>query len=170
MKLRAETLRDLGAAMSPLNAFLFLQGMETLSVRMDRHVANAKVVAEYLDQHDMVSNVMYPSIEGSKYYTLANKYIPKGAGAVFSFDLKGGRQAGQDFISGLTLWSHLANVGDTKSLVIHPASTTHQRMTVEALEEAGISEGLIRLSIGIESVDDLIEDLEKGFRTSSNVS
>ena len=163
MKLRSETLRDLGGVMSPLNAFLFLQGMETLSVRMDRHVANAKVVAEYLDQHDMVSNVMYPSIAGSKYYALANKYIPKGAGAVFSFELKGGRQAGQDFINGLTLWSHLANVGDTKSLVIHPASTTHRQLSDDELVAAGIGQGTIRLSVGIEHIDDLIWDLDQGF-------
>ena len=168
MKLRSETLRDLGAAMSPLNAFLFLQGMETLSVRMDRHVANAKVVAEYLDQHDMVSNVMYPGLEGSKYYALANKYIPKGAGAVFSFDLKGGRQAGQDFINGLTLWSHLANVGDTKSLVIHPASTTHRQLSDDELVAAGIGQGTIRLSVGIEHIDDLIWDLDQGFLEVEN--
>ena len=168
MKLRSETLRDLGGAMSPLNAFLFLQGMETLSVRMDRHVANAKVVAEYLDQHDMVSNVMYPSIEGSKYYALANKYIPKGAGAVFSFELKGGRQAGQDFINGLTLWSHLANVGDTKSLVIHPASTTHRQLSDDELVAAGIGQGTIRLSVGIEHIDDLIWDLDQGFLAVEN--
>ena len=163
MKLRSETLRDLGAAMSPLNAFLFLQGMETLSIRMDRHVANAKAVAEYLDQHDLVSKVMYPSLEGSKYNVLANKYLPKGAGAVFTFDLEGGRQAGQDFISGLTLWSHLANVGDTKSLVIHPASTTHRQLSDEELVAAGVGQGTIRLSVGIEQIDDLIWDLDQGF-------
>ena len=163
MKLRAETLRDLGAAMSPLNAFLFLQGMEPLSIRMDRHVANAKAVAEYLDQHDLVSKVMYPSLEGSKYNVLANKYLPKGAGAVFTFDLEGGRQAGQDFISGLTLWSHLANVGDTKSLVIHPASTTHRQLSDEELVAAGVGQGTIRLSVGIEQIDDLIWDLDQGF-------
>jgi O-acetylhomoserine (thiol)-lyase len=163
MKLRAETLRDLGAAMSPWNAFLFLQGMETLSVRMDRHVANASAVAEYLDQHDMVSNVMYPGLDGSKYYALANKYIPKGAGAVFSFELKGGRQAGQDFINGLTLWKHQVSIGDTKSLVIHPASTTHRQLSDDELVAAGIGQGTIRLSVGIEHIDDLIWDLDQGF-------
>ena len=163
MKLRSETLRDLGAAMSPLNAFLFLQGLETLSLRMDRHVRNAGVVAEYLEKHEMVNKVMYPGLEGSKYYALANKYIPKGAGAVFAFDVQGGRQAGQDFINGLTLWSHQISVGDTKSLVIHPASTTHRQLNDEELEAAGIGQGTIRLSVGIEQIDDLIWDLEQGF-------
>ncbi|HJO90618.1 MAG TPA: O-acetylhomoserine aminocarboxypropyltransferase/cysteine synthase family protein [Anaerolineales bacterium] len=163
MKLRSETLRDLGAAMSPFNAFLFLQGLETLSLRMDRHVQNTLAVAEYLDQHDMVSNVMYPGLQGSKYKPLVNKYMPKGAGAVFAFDIVGGRQAGQDFISGLTLWSHLANVGDTKSLVIHPASTTHRQLSIEELADAGIGEGTIRLSVGIEEINDLIWDLDQGF-------
>ena len=163
MKLRSETLRDLGAAMSPLNAFLFLQGLETLSLRMDRHVQNTLAVAGYLDNHKMVNKVMYPGLQGSKYLTLVNKYLPKGAGAVFAFDVQGGRQAGQDFISGLTLWSHLANVGDTKSLVIHPASTTHRQLSKEELVAAGIGEGTIRLSVGIESIDDLIWDLEQGF-------
>jgi O-acetylhomoserine (thiol)-lyase len=130
---------------------------------MDRHVANAKAVAEYLDKHDMVSNVMYPGLEGSKYYALANKYMPKGAGAVFAFELKDGRQASQDFINGLTLWSHLANVGDTKSLVIHPASTTHRQLSDEELVAAGIGQGAIRLSVGIEQIDDLIWDLDQGF-------
>lgn len=163
MKLRSETLRDLGAAMSPLNAFLFLQGLETLSLRMDRHVQNTLAVAGYLDNHKMVNKVMYPGLQGSKYLALVNKYLPKGAGAVFAFDVQGGRQAGQDFISGLTLWSHLANVGDTKSLVIHPASTTHRQLSKEELVAAGIGEGTIRLSVGIESIDDLIWDLDQGF-------
>src|SRR5262245_22328327 len=120
MKLRAETLRDLGAAMSPFNAFLFLQGLETLSLRMERHVENARAVANYLASHEMVTSVTYPGLPASRYRRLVEKYLPLGAGAVFSFDCRGGRSAGQDFIRGVTLWSHLANVGDSKSLIIHP--------------------------------------------------
>src|SRR6476646_8771296 len=132
MKLRAETLRDLGAAMSPFNAFLFLQGLETLSLRMERHVENAVAVAAFL-----ASNVTYPGLPGNRYRALVDKYLPRGAGAVFSFDCQGGREAGQDFIRGVTLWSHLANVGDSKSLIIHPASTTHRQLNDEELAAAG---------------------------------
>jgi O-acetylhomoserine (thiol)-lyase len=163
MKLRAETLRDLGAAMSPFNAFLFLQGLETLSLRMARHVDNAAAVAKYLDSHRLAENVTYPGLPGSRYRPLVQKYLPNGAGAVFSFDCRGGRAAGQDFIRGVTLWSHLANVGDLKSLIIHPASTTHRQLNDDELRAAGAGPGTIRLSVGIESVDDLIWDLEQGF-------
>jgi O-acetylhomoserine (thiol)-lyase len=163
MKLRAETLRDLGAAMSPFNAFLFLQGLETLSLRMERHVANAIAVASYLASHDLVEHVTYPGLPASRYRTLVDKYLPRGAGAVFSFDCRGGREAGQDFIRGVTLWSHLANVGDAKSLIIHPASTTHRQLNDDELKAAGVGPGTIRLSVGIESIDDLIWDLEQGF-------
>ena len=163
MKLRAETLRDLGAALSPFNAFLFLQGLETLSLRMDRHVANATKVAEYLLSHELASNVTYPGLAGSAYRPLVEKYLPRGASAVFSFDIAGGREAGQEFIRGVTLWSHLANVGDAKSLVIHPASTTHRQLDEAELAAAGVGPGTIRLSVGIEDVDDLIWDLEQGF-------
>jgi O-acetylhomoserine (thiol)-lyase len=163
MKLRAETLRDLGAAMSPFNAFLFLQGLETLSLRMARHVENAAAVARYLESHALVSHVTYPGLPGSKYKALADKYLAHGAGAVFSFDIRGGRAAGQDFIRGVTLWSHLANVGDSKSLIIHPASTTHRQLSEDELRAAGVGPGTIRLSVGVESVDDLIWDLEQGF-------
>jgi O-acetylhomoserine (thiol)-lyase len=163
MKLRAETLRDLGAAMSPFNAFLFLQGLETLSLRMERHVANALAVARFLEGHELVEKVTYPGLAASRYGGLVRKYLPKGAGAVFSFDLRGGRQAGQDFIRGVTLWSHLANVGDSKSLVIHPASTTHRQLSDDELRAAGVGPGTIRLSVGTETVDDLIWDLEQGF-------
>jgi O-acetylhomoserine (thiol)-lyase len=163
MKLRAETLRDLGAAMSPFNAFLFLQGLETLSLRMARHVENARAVANYLDAHDLASNVTYPGLPNSGYRALVDKYLPRGAGAVFSFDCRGGRPGGQDFIRGVSLWSHLANVGDSKSLIIHPASTTHRQLNDEELKAAGVNPGTIRLSVGIESVDDLIWDLEQGF-------
>jgi O-acetylhomoserine (thiol)-lyase len=163
MKLRAETLRDLGAAMSPFNAFLFLQGLETLSLRMARHVENALAVANYLDSHELVSNVTYPGLPKSRYRALVGKYLPRGAGAVFSFDCRGGRAAGQDFIRGVTLWSHLANVGDSKSLIIHPASTTHRQLNDDELRAAGVGPGTIRLSVGTESIDDLIWDLEQGF-------
>jgi O-acetylhomoserine (thiol)-lyase len=170
MKLRAETLRDLGAAMSPFNAFLFLQGLETLSLRMDRHVENALAVAQFLDAHPMVERVTYPGLSSSRYRPLAEKYMPKGAGAVFSFDIEGGREAGQNFIRGVSLWSHLANVGDAKSLIIHPASTTHRQLTDDELTAAGVNPGTIRLSVGIEDVDDLIWDLEQGFRAAKHPS
>jgi O-acetylhomoserine (thiol)-lyase len=163
MKLRAETLRDLGAALSPFNAFLFLQGLETLSLRMDRHVVNAVAVARYLEQHESVSKVTYPGLATSRYRPLVEKYLPRGTGSVFSFDIRGGREAGQEFIRAVTLWSHLANVGDAKSLVIHPASTTHRQLDEAELEAAGVRAGTIRLSVGIEDVDDLIWDLEQGF-------
>jgi O-acetylhomoserine (thiol)-lyase len=163
MKLRAETLRDLGAAMSPFNAFLFLQGLETLSLRMQRHVENALAVATFLASHDLVEHVTYPGLLSSRYRTLVDKYLPRGAGAVFSFDCRGGREAGQEFIRAVTLWSHLANVGDAKSLIIHPASTTHRQLSDDELRAAGVGPGTIRLSVGIESIDDLIWDLEQGF-------
>ncbi|MET8868131.1 O-acetylhomoserine aminocarboxypropyltransferase/cysteine synthase family protein [Nonomuraea sp. NPDC004580] len=163
MKLRAETLRDLGAAMSPFNAFLFLQGLETLSLRMERHVENARKVAEFLDGHELASNVSYPGLPGSTYRPLVDKYLPRGAGAVFSFECAGGRAGGQGLISGLSLWSHLANVGDAKSLVIHPASTTHRQLSDDELTAAGVGPGSVRLSVGTESVTDLIWDLEQGF-------
>jgi O-acetylhomoserine (thiol)-lyase len=163
MKLRAETLRDLGAALSPFNAFLFLLGIETLSLRMERHVANAMTIARYLERHELVSNITYPGLSGSKYRPLVEKYLPRGTGSVFSFDIRGGREAGQEFIRAVTLWSHLANVGDAKSLVIHPASTTHRQLSEAELEAAGVRAGTIRLSVGIEDADDLIWDLEQGF-------
>jgi len=170
MKLRAETLRDLGAAMSPFNAFLFLQGLETLSLRMERHIENSRKVAAFLAAHELVSNVTYPGLPSSRYRPLVNKYLPRGAGAVFSFDLRGGRAAGQAFIRGVTLWSHLANVGDAKSLIIHPASTTHRQLSDDEPRAAGVGPGTIRLSVGIESVDDLIWDLERGFAQAASVA
>ena len=163
MKLRAETLRDLGAAMSPFNAFLFLQGLETLSLRMERHVTNALAVAKFLASRPKVTRVTYPGLPESPYRPLVEKYLPKGAGAVFSFDIEGGRAAGQAFIRGVSLWSHLANVGDAKSLIIHPASTTHRQLSDEELQAAGVGPGTIRLSVGIEDLDDLVWDLEQGF-------
>jgi O-acetylhomoserine (thiol)-lyase len=163
MKLRAETLRDLGAAMSPFNAFLFLQGLETLSLRMERHVANAQAVAAFLESHELASKVTYPGLPGSRYQPLVAKYLPRGAGAVFSFDCAGGRAGGQQLISGVRLWSHLANVGDAKSLIIHPASTTHRQLSDRELQAAGVGPGSIRLSVGTETPADLIWDLEQGF-------
>ena len=163
MKLRAETLRDLGAALAPLNAFLFLQGIETLSLRMERHVENARAVAAFLESHELASNVTYPGLPGSRYRPLVEKYLPLGAGAVFSFDCVGGREGGQDLIRNVTLWSHLANVGDSKSLIIHPASTTHRQLGDAELAAAGVRPGTVRLSVGTESVDDLIWDLEQAF-------
>jgi len=163
MKLRAETLRDLGAALSPFNAFLFLQGLETLSLRMDRHVANARRVAKFLESHELASRVTYPGLPGSPYRPLVEKYLPGGAGAVFSFDVAGGRAGGQALIRGVSLWSHLANVGDAKSLIIHPASTTHRQLSDEELQAAGVGPGTVRLSVGTESVEDLLWDLEQGF-------
>ena len=165
MKLRAETLRDLGAAISPFNAFLLAQGIETLPLRMRQHVANAQTVADFLEIHPGVSRVSYPGLAGSRHHELAGKYLPEGAGAVFCFDLPGGRDDGKKFIESLTLFSHLANVGDAKSLVIHPASTTHRQLSEEELANAGISAGTVRLSIGIESADDLIWDLQQGLAT-----
>jgi O-acetylhomoserine (thiol)-lyase len=168
MKLRAETLRDLGAAMSPFNAFLFLQGLETLSLRMQRHVENASRIAAWLDGHPQASKLTYAGLPSSPYRELVARYLPLGAGSVFSFDIAGGREAGQEFIRGLTLWSHLANVGDAKSLVIHPASTTHRQLDEAELAAAGVGAGTIRLSVGIESVDDLIWDLEQGFARAAD--
>jgi O-acetylhomoserine (thiol)-lyase len=163
MKLRAETLRDLGAALSPFNAFLLLQGLETLSLRMDRHVTNARVIGAFLESHELASNVTYPDLPASKYRSLVEKYMPDGAGAVFSFDCAGGRAGGLGLIGGVTLWSHLANVGDAKSLIIHPASTTHRQLTDNELRAAGVGPGTVRLSVGTESVEDLVWDLGQGF-------
>src|SRR3954451_16973983 len=166
-KLRAESLRDLGAAVSPFNAFLFLQGLETLHLRMERHVANAQGVAEFLAARAEVAAVRYAGLPESPYRPLVERYLPRGAGAVFAFDLSGGRDAGRRFIQALQLWSHLANVGDAKSLVIHPASTTHRQLSDEELAAAGISGGTIRLSVGLETLDDLIWDLERGLAAAS---
>jgi O-acetylhomoserine (thiol)-lyase len=162
MKLRAETLRDLGAAMSPFNAFLFAQGLETLPLRMRQHVANAREVAEFLAGHPAVARVSHPGLPGSAYEGLVDKYLPLGPGAVFCFDLAGGRDAGIRLISQLELFSHLANVGDAKSLVIHPATTTHRQLGDDELVAAGIGPGTVRLSIGIEDAADLIRDLDQG--------
>lgn len=169
-KARVQLLRDLGPALSPQSAFQFVLGLETLHVRMKEHVANAVKVVEYLEKHPAVSWVSYPGHENHPDKTLADKYLPKGAGSVAIFGIKGGREAGAKFINNLELWAHVANVGDAKSLVIHPASTTHQQLDKEGLEKAGVPEDLIRLSIGIENVEDLIEDLEQGIAAATGLT
>jgi len=156
---RKEGLRDFGACMAPTTAFHILQGLETLSLRMDRHVANAHRIAEFLAGHASVHGVSHPDLASHPDHALAKELLPRGAGAVLSFDIEGGRKAGRVFIESLSIFSHLANVGDAKSLVIHPASTTHHRMDSDALRAAGIGEGLVRLSVGLEDADDLIDDL-----------
>jgi O-acetylhomoserine (thiol)-lyase len=161
MKARVETLRDVGPAISPFNSFLFLQGLETLGVRMRQHVANAKAVAAHLAAHAQVVWVNYPSLPDSPYAALAAKYTPEGAGAVFTFGVKGGLDAGRAFISKLQLFSHVANVGDAKSLVIHPASTTHAQLSEQEQISAGIAPEMIRLSIGLEDIEDILWDLDQ---------
>jgi len=166
MKARVESLRDMGPALSPFNSFLFLQGVETLGLRMDRHVANARAVAEFLTEHPAVSWVNYPSLPTSPYNALAKKYLPKGAGAVFTFGIKGGREAGRKFIESVQLLSHLANVGDAKSLVIHPGSTTHQQLSDEEQIASGVTPDMVRLSIGLEDIEDIIWDLAQALEKS----
>jgi O-acetylhomoserine (thiol)-lyase len=163
LKARVQLLRDLGSAPSPFNAFLIAQGIETLSLRVERHVENARKVAEYLQQHDAVESVAYASLPGNRYHELATKYSPRGAGAVLAFEIKGGLEAGKKFVEGLTLHSHVANIGDVRSLVIHPASTTHSQGDDADRLSAGVTPGLVRLSVGIEHIDDIIADLEQGF-------
>ena len=160
-KLRSEQLRDIGAAMSPTNAFLLLQGIETLPFRMDAHVANTKLVVDFLDDHEFVSWVNYAGLQSSPYFDLAQKYMPRGPGAVFTFGVKGGREAGARFIESLQLISHLANVGDARTLVIHPASTTHQQLSDENLVSGGVTPDMIRLSIGLEDIEDILWDLDQ---------
>ena len=166
MRARAEGLRDFGACLSPTNAFQILQGVETLPLRMKQHVANARQVVEFLDQSDAVDGVSYPELPSHPDHELAKRNLPDGCGAVFSFNIKGGRDAGRKFIEALEIFSHLANVGDAKSLVIHPASTTHQQMDAAALEAAGISEGMVRLSVGLEDIADLKDDLGRALKAS----
>jgi O-acetylhomoserine (thiol)-lyase len=166
LRARREGLRDFGACMSPMNAFQIMQGMETLGPRMQRHIENTRKVVAFLDEHDAVERVIYPELASHPDHALAKKLLPEGCGAVFSFELKGGRTAGRRFIESLKVFSHLANVGDAKSLVIHPATTTHYRMDDAALRAAGITEGTVRLSIGIEAAEDLLEDLSRALRAS----
>lgn len=165
-KARVQLLRDTGACLSPFNAFLLLQGLETLSLRVEKHLSNTKRVVDFLSQHPEVSWVNYPSLPGNKYYHLAQKYLPKGAGSIFTFGIKGGMEAGIRFIESLELFSLLANVADAKSLVIHPASTTHAQLSSEDQLAAGVTPDMIRLSIGIEDPDDLLEDLAQALEKS----
>lgn len=166
LRARREGLRDFGACLSPMNAFQILQGIETLGLRMERHVANARALVSHLVQHPLVEAVSWPELDSHPDQALAARLLPKGCGGVFSFSLKGGRKAGCAFIEALRLVSHLANVGDAKSLAIHPASTTHFRMSPEALLAAGIGEGTIRLSVGLENATDLIADLDRGLQAA----
>ncbi|WP_350259087.1 bifunctional o-acetylhomoserine/o-acetylserine sulfhydrylase [Scrofimicrobium sp. R131] len=163
LKARVQLLRDIGAAISPFNAFQLSQGIETLSLRMDRHVDNALAVAQYLEAHPAVTKVNYSSLPSSPYYHLAQKYTPRGAGAVLSFEVEGGAEAGKKFVSALKLHSNVANIGDVRSLVIHPASTTHSQLSEAEQAAAGVAPGLIRLSVGLEEISDILADLNLGF-------
>ena len=167
---RKEGIRDFGACMAPMTAFQVLQGLETLPLRMARHVSNTLLIAEFLETADGVAKVNYPALASHQDHELARQLLPKGCGAVFGFELEGGRSAGRAFIEALELFSHLANIGDAKSLVIHPASTTHHRMDSAALAAAGISEGLVRLSIGLEDPADLVGDLKRGLRAAQKAN
>ena len=162
-KIRLTLLRDIGAAVSPFNAWLLAQGLETLSLRIERHVENAKAVAAFLEKHPQVSSVNYASLATSKWNKLATKYSPKGSGSVLSFEIKGGIEAGKKFIEALNLHSHVANIGDVRSLAIHPASTTHSQLSADEQLTAGVTPGLVRLSVGIENIKDIQADLEKAF-------
>jgi O-acetylhomoserine (thiol)-lyase len=166
IKVRVEGLRDLGPCMSPFNSFLFLQGIETLAMRMDRHSRNALAAAEFLEKHPLVTWVKYPALKSSPYKKLAGKYVPHGAGSIVTFGIKGGLEAGRKMIDAMQLFSHLANLGDAKSLIIHPASTTHQQLNEEQQAAAGISQDLVRLSVGIEDLDDILWDLDQGLKAS----
>jgi len=165
-KIRLTLLRDIGAAVSPFNAWLLAQGLETLSLRIERHVENAKAVAAFLEKHPQVSSVNYASLASSKWNKLATKYSPKGSGSVLSFEIKGGIEAGKKFIEALNLHSHVANIGDVRSLAIHPASTTHSQLSPEEQLTAGVTPGLVRLSVGIENIKDIQADLETAFATA----
>jgi O-acetylhomoserine (thiol)-lyase len=169
-KLRVEGLRNLGGVLSPFNAFLLLHGIETLPLRMDAHVANAQAVAEYLEADPRVSWVRYAGLPGDPGHDLARRYLPKVPGAVFSFGLRGGRAAGEAFIEAVELFSHLANIGDTRTLVIHPASTTHRQLSEQALQAAGVLPELVRLSIGIEDLDDILYDLDRGLTAAERAA
>jgi O-acetylhomoserine (thiol)-lyase len=170
LRARREGLRDFGACMSPHTAWLILQGIETLPLRMARHMSNTQKVVEFLAAHPFVSRVGHPMLESHPSYALASKLLPRGAGSVFSFDLKGSREQGKAFVEALKIFSHLANVGDCRSLVIHPASTTHFRMTDEALAAGGITQGTIRVSIGLEDPDDLLDDLKRALKIAEKTA
>ena len=166
MKCRMETMRTLGPVLSPFSAWILLQGLETLHVRVERHVANAVAVAKFLESHPRVSWVNYPGLPSNKYHALAQKYLPKGSGSIMTFGIKGGMDAGVKFIEGLQFFSHLANVGDAKTLVIHPASTTHRQLSEEDQIKAGVGPDMIRLSIGIEDIGDILWDLDQALEQS----
>jgi O-acetylhomoserine (thiol)-lyase len=166
MKARVEGLRDFGPALSPFNSFLFLQGLETLKLRMQCHSHNALAVAQFLQGHDRVAWVNYPGLPSSRYHELAGRYLPRGCGGVLTFGIQGGLEAGKKFIESLQVFSHLANIGDAKSLVIHPASTTHQQLTAEEKAAGGITDDLIRLSVGLEETDDILWDLDQALKAS----
>jgi O-acetylhomoserine (thiol)-lyase len=169
LKARVQLLRDIGAAVSPFNAFLFLQGVETLSLRMERHVANAQRVAEYLDAHDQVTSVAYAGLPSSPWYQRGQELSGgRGAGSVPAFLIEGGLEAGKRFVEALELHSHVANIGDVRSLVIHPASTTHSQLTEAEQKTTGVDPGLVRLSVGLESIDDILADLDKGFAAAKS--
>ncbi len=169
LKARLQYLRDVGASIAPLNSFLFLQGLETLSYRMERHVQNAVVVANWLEARDEVTWVTYPGLASSPWHERQLKYLPRGGGSIIAFGIEGGAPAGQSFIEGLELFSHLANVGDVRSLAIHPASTTHSQLSEAEQTTAGVSTDLVRLSVGLESIEDILADLEAGFRAAKKV-
>ncbi len=169
LKARLQYQRDVGPAVAPFNAFLFLQGLETLSLRMDRHCENARAVAQWLEARDEVEWVAYPGLPSSRWHDRAQRYLPRGAGAILAFGIKGGLEAGRRFVDALELHSHLANVGDVRSLAIHPASTTHSQLTPEEQETTGVTPDLVRLSVGIETLDDILADLEAGFRAAKAV-
>ncbi|WP_298226804.1 bifunctional o-acetylhomoserine/o-acetylserine sulfhydrylase [Gryllotalpicola sp.] len=170
IKARVQLLRDLGSAIAPFSAWLLLQGIETLSLRIERHVQNTQEIAEFLENHPDVASVNYSGLPTSPWYAAANKYAPKGVGAVLSFELKGGVDAGRALVDSVTLFSHLANIGDVRSLIIHPASTTHSQLTPEQQLTTGVTPGLVRLSVGIENVEDLKADLERGLAAARTVS
>ena len=166
IKLRVQMLRDLGPAIAPLNSFLIIQGIETLSLRMERHTSNAQALAEWLEGRDEVAKVYYAGLPSSPFHAAAQKYLPRGAGGIVSFDIVGGVAAGKAFVDALELHSHLANIGDVRSLVIHPASTTHSQLSVEEQAATGVTPGLVRLSVGLEGIEDLKADLDAGFRAA----
>jgi O-acetylhomoserine (thiol)-lyase len=166
LKARVQLLRDLGTAVAPFNAFLIAQGLETLSLRIERHVANAKAVAEWLQARDEVETVNYASLPSSPWYELGRKYAPLGTGGVLAFEIKGGSEAGRKFVEALELHSHVANIGDVRSLVIHPATTTHSQLTESEQAATGVTPGLVRLAVGIENINDILADLEAGFRAA----
>ena len=170
LKARVQLLRDLGSAVAPFNAFLIAQGLETLSLRIERHVQNAQAVAEYLTGHDQVVSVNYAGLPSSAWYERGKQLAPKGTGGVLAFELAGGIEAGKAFVNALTLHSHVANIGDVRSLVIHPASTTHQQLSAEEQLTTGVTPGLVRLAVGLEGIDDILADLERGFTAAASLS